>query len=144
MKLCQNKFQRRAPGLLAMLVLWAFCSVAAADQAGKESAPISTFVLPSSPKEGHDPFFPDSLRPYESVVANNHTAEITSLIFKGVSGPPGHRLVIINNHTFGAGDEGDVITAQGRLHIHCVEIRDDAVVVESGGQRVILTFSTSP
>jgi hypothetical protein len=145
MKPHKNKFQRPLPGWPAMLALWAVCSAAApADQAAKESSHRSTFVMPANPNEGHDPFFPDSLRPYQSMVVNNHTAGITSLVFKGVSGPPGHQLVIINNHTFGAGDEGDVTTSQGRIHVRCVEIRDDSVVVESGGQRVILNYSNNP
>jgi hypothetical protein len=140
MQLNKNKFLRPAT-MLATLVLWACSMAAPADQAAKESPHRSTFVMPANPNEGHDPFFPDSLRPYESaVVNNNHTAEITSLVLKGVSGPPDHRLVIINNHTFGSGDEGDVTTSQGRLHVRCVEIRADSVVIESGGQRVILNF----
>jgi hypothetical protein len=144
MKLHKNKFQRPAT-MLAMLVLWACSMAAPEDPVAKEIPHRSTFVMPANPTEGHDPFFPDSLRPYESaVVNNNHTAEITSLIFKGVTGPPDHRLVVINNHSFGSGDEGDVTTSQGRLHIRCVEIRADSVVIESGGQRVILNFSTNP
>src|SRR5476651_93322 len=108
MKLKKNKLQRPLPGLLAALALWAFYSTAA-DQPDKAASHRSVFVLPTNPNDGRDPLFPDSLRPYESavVVVTNHTAEITSLIFKGVSGPPGHQLVVINNHTFGAGDEGD-------------------------------------
>jgi hypothetical protein len=142
MKLHKNKFQRWMPALLAT---WALCSVAAPpDQDAKESSHRSIFVLPSNPREGHDPFFPDSLRPYESAVVTNHTVEITSLIFKGVSGPPDHRLVIINNHTFAAGDEGDVTTSQGRIHVRCVEIKADSVVIEATGQRVTLTYSTNP
>jgi hypothetical protein len=145
MKLQKNKFQRWWSGLPAAVILWGFCSAAAlADQTDKESSHHSTFILPSNPGEGHDPFFPDSLRPYESAMVNNHTAEITSLIFKGISGPPDHRLVIINNHTFAAGDEEDVITPQGRIHVRCVEIKADSVIVESGGQRVVLTYSTNP
>jgi hypothetical protein len=144
MKIHKNKFQLPAT-MLAMLALWTCSDAAPADQVAKVSPHRSMFVMPANPNEGHDPFFPDSLRPYESaVVNNNHTAEITSLIFKGVSGPPDHRLVIINNHTFGSGDEGDVTTSQGRLHVRCVEIRADSVVIESGGQRVILNFSTNP
>ncbi len=145
MKLPKNKFQRLGTNLMAMAVLAAVCSTAmAADQLDKGSSHRSIFVLPSNPNEGHDPFFPDSLRPYESAVMNNPTTEITSLIFKGVSGPPGHQLVIINNHTFGAGDEGDVLTPQGRIHVRCVQIKADSVVIEAGGQRVILNFSTNP
>jgi hypothetical protein len=146
MKRHPKKFQRPLKVLLAAMVLWALASSAAmADPAEKETSHHSTFIQPASPKDGHDPFFPDSLRPYASAIVNvNHGAEITSLVFKGISGPPDHRLVIINNHTFGAGDEGDVTTSQGRIHIRVLEIKSDAVVVESAGQQVILTYSTNP
>jgi hypothetical protein len=144
MKDRKNKFQLSMPGLLAVLAVCAFSSAATADQAVKETSVHSLFVLPSNPKEGRDPFFPDSLRPYESAVPKTHSVELTSLIFKGVSGPPDHRLVIINNHTFSVGDEGDVTTAQGRIHIRCVDIKANSVVLEASGQLVTLTFSTNP
>ena len=99
-------------------------------------APVrSTFVVPTSFREGRDPFYPESTRPYEAAVAANKTVEITTLAIKGISGSPGHRLVIINNHTFGIGDEGDVLTSSGRVHIRCTEIRADSVAIEINGQR---------
>ena len=104
----------------------------------------SVFVLPANPKEGRDPFFPNSSRPYEEIASKNPVvSDITSLVLKGISGPPDHRLAIINNHSFGAGDEGDVITPHGRIHIRCVEIKDASVVVESGGQRHELIYTSS-
>jgi hypothetical protein len=108
-------------------------------------SPRSVFIIPSNSREGRDPFFPSSLRPYVSAVPKAATGgDITALRFGGISGPPGHRLVIINNHTFAAGDEGEVITSQGRMHIHCVGITDTAVVIETEGQRVELHYSDKP
>jgi hypothetical protein len=43
-------------------------------------------------------------------------------------------LAIINNHTFGVGDEGDVLTPSGKIHLRCLEIHPDMVIVEIGGK----------
>ncbi len=106
-----------------------------AGAAAKLAPVISTFVLPASVRDGRDPFFPESTRPFEAAVSATKVVEITSLTVKGFSGMPGHRLVIINNHTFAVGDEGDVLTPTGRVHIRCTEIRPDAVIIEVNGQR---------
>ena len=98
----------------------------------------SLFIIPSSNIEGRDPFFPESTRAFEAVMAasqTNRTAEITSLKVPGISGESGHLLAIINNHTFAVGDEGDVLTVSGRVHLHCVEIQPTYVVVEVNGQK---------
>ena len=102
----------------------------------------SVFAVPNNVREGRDPFFPDSSRVYDANVQSNpnHRVEATALILKGFSGTPGHRFVIINNHTFTVGDEGDVLTATGRAHIRCLEIRNDSVVVEINGQRHIIPY----
>ena len=101
----------------------------------------SVFVLPTNLKEGRDPFFPASTRPYEDAASKNPVAgDLTALVLKGFSGTPDHRLAIINNHTFGVGDEGDVLTPHSRIHIRCVEIKDKSVVIESGGQRHELSY----
>jgi hypothetical protein len=101
----------------------------------------SVFVLPTNPSEGRDPFFPTSIRPYEDAASKiPMVADLTSLVLKGISSSPEHRLVIINNHTFGVGDEGDVLTSHSRIHIRCIEIKDKTVVVESGGQRHELSY----
>ncbi len=82
---------------------------APAPQSNLTNASRSVFILPSSPREGRDPFFPDSTRPYKlAAAANPRAADVTSLVVKGFSGSMDHRFVIINNHTFAAGDEGDV------------------------------------
>ena len=98
----------------------------------------SLFIVPSSNVEGRDPFFPESTRVFEVMMAasqTNRTAEITSLKVPGISGESGHLLAIINNHTFAEGDEGDVLTASGRVHLHCIEIQPTYVVVEVNHQK---------
>jgi hypothetical protein len=103
----------------------------------------SVFIFPENAKQGRDPFFPNSLRPYQDFNSQpGHAgAQLTSLRFVGVSGPPNHRLVIINNHTFAEGDEEEVTTPQGKILVLCVEIGDHSVVVEANGQRIELTLS---
>ena len=103
----------------------------------------SVFVLPTNPNEGRDPFFPNSMRPYEDF-APKHTVDVADIQIKGFSEIAGHRYVIINNHTFGEGDEGDVLTAGGRVHIHCLSVGMDTVLVESNGSHHLLRFYGQP
>lgn len=99
----------------------------------------SVFVMPTSPKQGRDPFFPTSNRIYEEMLAASHTnkvVEMPSLSVLGISGTPGHLLAIINNHSFAAGDSGYVLTPSGkRVRIHCVKVGSDHVTVECDGQQ---------
>jgi hypothetical protein len=94
----------------------------------------SVFNLPTNPKEGRDPFFPESNRALVAAASTNHTVEITALKVRGISGAAGHLLAIINNHTFAVGEEGDVKTTAGPVHVRCLEIQNNAVVVEINGQ----------
>jgi hypothetical protein len=110
----------------------------------KTDAPRSVFTLPSNPSEGRDPFFPDSARlSGKATAAKPRVADASALVVNGFSGPLDHRLVIINNNTFGAGDEGDVVTSTGRLHLHCLEVKTNSVVVEVGGQRRELFYKNN-
>lgn len=122
------------------------CALAAnarpATHAAKKKVIRSVFTLPANPNQGRDPFFPESNRPYAvAAAANPRVADVSSLVVNGFSGPPSHRLVIINNHTFGVGDEGDVNTTVGRIHLRCLEISTNSVVIQVGGQRHELFYS---
>lgn len=82
---------------------------------------LSVFILPTSPKEGRDPFYPSSTRPYQSAApTNTRPAEVNlgELSLQGISGLPPNRLVIINKRTFAQGDYAEVSTTKGRLHVH--------------------------
>jgi hypothetical protein len=116
-----------------------------AQTAAAGGASRSVFVIPKNPNDGRDPFFPTSSRPYEStqVVQQTHFADITSLVLKGVSGPTDRRLAIINNRTLAIGDEQDITTSQGRIHVRCVEIKTDSVVVEIAGEMHELKYAAN-
>ena len=126
--------------LLPAAILWTLPLAAAPvnpAQASKTNSIRSAFVVPANPSEGRDPFFPTSTRAYESAMASSPTntpVEVNALVVRGVSGSSGSRLVIINNHTFAAGDIADVITEQGRLRVHCIEIKLHSVIIEVRGQ----------
>jgi hypothetical protein len=102
----------------------------------------SAFVMPASVRDGRDPFFPESTRPYEDAVATKRTVDVNVFSVKGISIVRGHPMAIINNHTFAIGDEGDVITSTGRVHLRCTDIRPGIVVIEVNGSKRELNIGT--
>jgi hypothetical protein len=131
--------------LSASLALALAAEAALATGSDQIKIPRSVFTMPANPQDGCDPFFPESTRPYEAAAAANpKVADITSLVLRGFSGSMDHRLVIINNHTFGVGDEGDVVTSAGRLHVSCIEIKTNSVVIAVGGQRHEIFYVNQP
>jgi hypothetical protein len=100
----------------------------------------SVFVMPAGVRDGRDPFYPESARPYEDAVAAKHTLDSSAFSVKGESIEHGRAMVIINNHTFAIGDEGDVLTTSGRVHVRLVEIRANMAVIEVNGSRRELTI----
>jgi hypothetical protein len=103
--------------------------------------PRSVFTQPATQREGRDPFFPESTRVMDSVVAATHAMDTTTtLTVKGYSVVNGHPMVIINNHSFMTGDEGDVLSGTIRAHVHCLDIQPGTVVVEVNGARKIIHF----
>lgn len=126
-----------------LLAAGAWAAAAAAAPADTNAPVRSVFTMPTSPSEGRDPFFPNSMRPYEDAISKaKRPAELSSLQIKGFSVIAGQRYVIINNHTFGAGDEGDVITSAGRFHLRCLSVGEDSVMIESGGAQHLLRMAS--
>ena len=106
--------------------------------------PQSVFVVPKSRLEGVDPFFPRSVR-LEAVDLsdpNNKPKAVGELVIKGFSGTAAAPLIIINDSTFGVGDEKDVVTNLGRARVRCIEIRlrDRSAIIEANGERRELRF----
>lgn len=134
--------------LLALSVSWIGAITVHAEDKTTETASQfrSIFIVPTSNKEGRDPFFPESTRWLPVAAPTKHAPEFTSLKVYGISGSPEHLLAIINNHTFAAGDEGDVLSDSGKIHLRCIEIQANAVIVEVNGQlhRINLETQTSP
>jgi hypothetical protein len=138
---------RGLPALLLPLVV-AGTSPALAAPRGQPDKPVevakSIFIYPSSPKQGRDPFFPRSTRPYIDnpvTLTNSAPKIISSLTLKSILGDGPQALAIINNHAFAEGDEGEVTTSEGRrLHIRLLEIKlkTKSAIVEVGGQNIEL------
>jgi hypothetical protein len=85
---------------------------------------------------GRDPFFPRSgRRALEVTAADTSAADPTSLTLQGLSHATKRPLATINNQTFQAGEEGEVITPTGRLRIRCEEVKTDSVVISIGGSQ---------
>jgi len=121
---------------LAMAGTLAVCGdtpKAAAPVPAKPAPARSAFVIPAGVREGRDPFFPESTRPYEEQIAAKKPMDVNAFVVKGLSIERGHPMVIINNHTFAVGDEGDVLTTNGRMHLRLLEIRGSAAVIEVNG-----------
>jgi len=139
-------------GALGILLL---CTTVASPNAQQQSAthskasgtnavsvvPQSVFVMPKAKPEGVDPFFPRSRRPYVGteipIIAPTPqpVQVVVDLKLKAISGLPEHRLALINNHVFEAGEEGEVITNNGRMRIRCLEVHEDSAVVQVGAER---------
>jgi hypothetical protein len=101
----------------------------------------SVFDLPDNPKEGRDPFFPNSKRPYMDRPNPNGTSDVTSLKLGGISRHGNIILAVINGETFAPGDDADVKTDTGKIHIRCIQIKASSVLVASGDTIVTLTLS---
>ena len=101
--------------------------------------PQSTFVMPANQKEGRDPFYPDSERPYANLTGPKQPVQTkispTAFILNGLSGSGDHRLAMINGRTLAEGEESEINTVAGRVTVRCVEIKTDSVVIEVGNER---------
>lgn len=97
--------------------------------------PQSVFVIPSSPKEGRDPFFPQATedvpaaRPHQPMVDNR------AFVLNGITSPP-KRTAMINGYTFEIGEEHELRLADGsRVLVKCEDIGSDSAVIMAGGVR---------
>jgi hypothetical protein len=133
---------------LALLANFAALGQTAKKPAAPEVKPApvrSVFILPTHSSDGRDPFFPESGRVYQAMASENstHSVEISTLAVKGFYRDAKSAFVIINNHTFAVGDEGDVLTPGGRVHIRCMEIRSAVVIIDVNGSKHELLLNTA-
>jgi hypothetical protein len=99
------------------------------------TVPVSTFELTIKPTK--DPFFPLSTRsPVPLIVLTNVAPALSAASFnlKGMSGSSDRRLALINNRTVAVGETAEVTTTSGKVKIHCVEIKQQSVVLRVDSQ----------
>lgn len=99
----------------------------------------SIFTIPANPKQGRDPFFPESQRFVATVPTTNaepvSIVSPSALVLQGISGGAERRLAIINGRTLAEGEETEVSVNGTRIRFRCLEIKADVVVVEIGTER---------
>lgn len=102
----------------------------------------STFVMPKSPAEGRDPFFPRATSLYQMDTPRQVVVEPGINLLK-LNGILGSSLAQVNNVTLSVGETEEVKTTSGPVSVRLVEIHpaDGSVVVEASGQRRILKFA---
>lgn len=92
--------------------------------------PLSVFEITSTPTK--DPFYPLSTRQTaRTVTTNTEPFSASSFTLKGLSGTGKGHLALINNRTVAAGEDAEVSTPTGKVKIHCVEIKEASVVIQS-------------
>ena len=142
------RFHFTSSASIAAVILLAATASVPSEPAAKKSGfdapvtasnavPLSVFTIPSNPREGRDPFFPNAGRFSAGAETNSTTsAAASAIILNGLSGARDHRLAMINGRTLAEGETNEVITAAGPVRIRCVEIKGESVVVEViGGER---------
>jgi hypothetical protein len=70
----------------------------------------------------------------------------TNLVLKGLSGSKTRRFALINEGTFGVNEQGKIRLGDSNVVIRCLEIRNDAAVVQVTGEAAprTLTLDTEP
>jgi len=98
---------------------------------------VSTFEDLQAP-QARDPFFPDSHRrePAPAPVAGetHKTSVAGDLLLKGIVGSQTHRLAVINNEILETGESGVVRLPDGQVHLRCLAIGNDYVVIKVDGE----------
>lgn len=106
-----------------------------APAAVEQEIPKSVFVIPSSPKQGRNPFFPQSAEVVQQPVKTSNV-DPSMFVLNGITPNGPKRTAMINSRTFEAGESGEVrLPIGGKALIKCEEIRADSVLIIFDGQR---------
>jgi len=94
--------------------------------------PQSVFAMPATPKDGRDPFFPASTRPYygttKAPVSPNKPQVIElPLVLTGIIP---NKLAMVCGRTFSEGEEGEIVVSGTRKKIRCLKVKDESAVIE--------------
>jgi hypothetical protein len=151
-----KKSHHQLNGLLIAGVVFSFTTAtpffALAETSAKKSSPSaqttsdaievprSLFTIPTKVGDGRDPFFPVSRRMVVEAKpdkgGDTPKPAAVSLLLKGISRGAGtKRYALINDKTFTVGDEHEVVVNNSRARVHCIEIKEDSVLIEINGTR---------
>lgn len=97
--------------------------------------PQSLFNVPANPREGRNPFFPESQAEKPAPKPSPGSGiDLSALVLNGLTSPP-RATAMVNGRTFEEGESAEVkLSNGGRLLIKCVEIKEGSAVIEVRGQ----------
>jgi hypothetical protein len=97
--------------------------------------PQSVFVAPASPKEGRNPFFPQSAQVVQPSKPIEDSLPSSAFVLQGITSPP-KRTAVINGYTFQIGESHEVkIASGGKVLVKCEDIGDASAAIVVNGQR---------
>jgi hypothetical protein len=100
--------------------------------------PQSVFVVPASPKEGRNPFFPNSAAKQAAPKPKSDFPDVSNFVLNGITSPP-KRTAMINGRTLEKGESTEMRLANGsRYMIQCLDIGDDKAIIMVANRRVEL------
>ena len=90
-------------------------------------------------KEYSDPFFPKKAAPIVKS-SGPSTAEpardcFKDIFLRGVTGPEGKRLALINGQPLAEGETATFRTSQGAVKVQCVQIKETSVIIKADCSR---------
>ena len=99
------------------------------------AVPQSLFIVPTSPKQGRNPFFPRSTFNSSDTQSKPEPIDTSGVVLNGLTSPP-RATAMINGRTFEPGESGEIKLRNGaKVLVRCLEIRTDVVVAIIGAQR---------
>jgi len=127
---------------------WAAASAGPAEKPGPNASaaashafvqveiPQSVFPVPGHPRDGRNPFFPQSTLGLPQPKPKEVLLDTSSFVLNGITPSGPKRTAIINNRTFEIGEEGEVKLPSGaKAMIKCEDIKTDTAVILYAGQR---------
>lgn len=98
--------------------------------------PQSVFAPPATPKDGRNPFFPQSVVLAPVVKPSEGSkVDMSGLVLNGITSPP-RRTAMINGRTFEPGEAGEIkLPGGGKLLIKCESIGTDSTIIVVNGER---------
>jgi hypothetical protein len=99
------------------------------------AVPQSVFIVPTSPKQGLNPFFPRSTFKVSPTESKPDPIDTSAVVLNGLTSPP-RATAMINGRTFEPGESGEIKLRNGaKVLVRCLEIKTDVVVAIIGAQR---------
>ena len=96
----------------------------------------STFVMPGTPKEGVDPFYPKATSVYPSTNTAPVKAQTSGIELLKLTGNLGTSFASINNQNMAVGETQEIKTSSGPVSVHLLQINTDgSIIIEVNGER---------